>query len=161
MQILRFEILFNYKKEARRSFVFLMAPTLAAGALITHYLACERDWLSFYFVFKCFCRKYNRFVIYTSTSASFAIFMRSLYIRFATLNCLLRYVCNVELQLFVANSERNILRFAENYSIYTNFTPVSFTTRYCFSCNQSKMCETVENITVTIYFLFGSIVIDF
>lgn len=92
MKVSKFGVYLNYKKEARRTFFYLVAPTLTTITLITTYLVGVRDPLSLSFVFKCICRKYIRSIISVTISASFAIFIRNLYIRFDALNSLLRYV---------------------------------------------------------------------
>lgn len=88
----RFQISFNYTREAQRSFLYLMTPTMTTITLIATYLVAEREKFSLSFVFQSYCRRYIRSIICVSISASFAIFMRSLYIRFAALNFLLKYV---------------------------------------------------------------------
>lgn len=89
--MLKFEILFDYKEEARRSLLYLIAPTLTTIATIFAFAIADWDQHTFLYFLKYFDRKFHRTIMCIATSVPFAIFIRSLYIRFAALNSLIRY----------------------------------------------------------------------
>lgn len=94
LQISKFGISFNYSNENRRAFSYLITPTLIAFVLIIlNIIAVVPDWnvlMSFKFL-QWAGPQFLRSIECITVSMSFTIFLRSLYIRFATLNSLLRY----------------------------------------------------------------------
>lgn len=92
MQISKFGINFNYKMEKWRAFLYLMVPILLIFILQTiDFLLFQFDWKHPLHILWIGPNSL-RFIVCVLAPMAFVIFIRSLYIRFETLNSLLRFV---------------------------------------------------------------------
>lgn len=82
------------RKETRHAFLCFMIPTLMTLPILTGVYYIRRDFL------RSCCPRYLRTITCISVSMSYALFIRSLYIRFATLNSLLRSELHYYLSFF-------------------------------------------------------------
>lgn len=87
----KFGVSFNYKNEKRNAFLHLMIPAVVALPLILFTIGVyEPDWDESPEFLQWAGPELLRDNICISVTMSFSIFIRSLYIRFAALNTLLR-----------------------------------------------------------------------